>query len=619
MSDFKRERTERFVRVIDRVSVAVVVLAVATLMLDWGWIPEISQRAGRYIMTFNVVVTVFFVFETLSRFFLTRFKVIYLRTSAFDLIQTTAFLVLMVFARAIHESALMGPFLCDSGISLAAEYVFLMEAYVFLTLVSKAVAYQKRISAAKFEPAMVVLGSFALVIAFGAILLYSPHAASDAALGENGPGQISFIDALFTSTSAVCVTGLNVKDTGVYFSGFGQAVILALIQVGGLGLMTFVTFSSLIIGKGMALSERVVMQDVLSFDIAASMPRLILDILLLTIGFEAVGALILYPMWQGDITSGERLWLSVFHSVSAFCNAGFSLFSNNLVDYRGSVVVNAVITGLIIFGGLGFLVERDLSGKLWSLLKRRGKTRHRMLKDMRATRMPARLGLQTKIVIVASVALLAAGTALFALFEWNGALSGMSLKERLLVSWFQSVTPRTAGFNTVDTTSFWMPTYLMLTVLMFIGASPGGTGGGIKTSTFAIIVATVRSTINNRLNVEIFKRTINPRTIRQSLTVVFISVALVTVGVAVLAMTTPGVPMELLLFEEVSAFGTVGMSAGTPGTPLSLSASLSWAGKLVIILTMFIGRIGPLTLAIAIAQKSYTVNYEYPSERVIIG
>jgi Trk-type K+ transport system membrane component len=223
------------------------------------------------------------------------------------------------------------------------------------------------------------------------------------------------------------------------------------------------------------------------------------------------------------------------------------------------------------------------------------------------------------VVLVTTGLLLLWGAALFALFEWNGVLKGLGTIERALAAWFQSVTPRTAGFNTVDFSVLKASTLVLVMALMFIGASPGGTGGGIKTSTFAVVVAIVRATLKNQINVEMMKRTIPIQTIRQALAVVFLAVLVVIVGTTILTLSEPGVAFEDLLFEDISAFATVGLSTGTPGTPLSLSGSLSWVGKLVIIVTMLVGRVGSLAMLMVVAQKSAAFAYEYPSERVTVG
>ncbi len=604
-------------RVIDRIAIAVAILAVLTLLVDLGWIPTLIGQARRGALWLNAVVVCLFLFENFAKFFIAPSKLRHMRSNLFDTLLAVGFIAAVFSARYFLQRPDVGEFLRSQGLGLNRIYLILGQAYIILTLVSKAVVYQKHLSATKFQPAVFVLASFVIIILMGAVLLSSPQALT--AQAKFTDGRIPVVDSLFTATSAVCVTGLVVKDTGSYFSTFGQIVILCLIQIGGLGLMTFVTFASLVIGKGMGLSERVVMQDVLSYEVTNKLPRLITYILVITLLIEGLGAFSLYGVWQGNLTVTQRVYLSIFHSVSAYCNAGFCLFSTSFVAYRGSITLNAVITGLIIFGGLGFVVQQDLAAKLWYKLKKRLKVRRRLLKNLAAGDTPVYLSLQSKIVLLTTGGLLLFGIFSFGSMEWYGALEGMTLKEKLLSIWFQSVTPRTAGFNTVSFSKMATATYLVIMALMFIGASPGGTGGGVKTSTFAILVAAVRSTMRNRMNVELCQRTIPLRSIRHAFMVVLLAVMLVLGGAVVLSILEPGIRFERLLFEQISALGTVGLSTGAPGTPLSLSAALSPAAKVVIMVTMLAGRIGQLMLAVSIAQKSGLVDYEYPTERVVIG
>ncbi|MHC4713578.1 MAG: TrkH family potassium uptake protein [Planctomycetota bacterium] len=609
--DKPRKTTSRDIETtIDKVMVFVALVAIFTIVVEWGW------GATAVILILNAIVVSLFVFETLARIALADSPLRHIRENLFEVLLTAAFLILLVTARRIYDVEAVGGAFARLGIDMSGFYLLLGQVYLVLAVGLKIIAFQKLLTARGMKPAAVVIGSFLLVILIGTALLSSPHAVAEARKVTEGPP--AFVDSLFTATSAVCVTGLIVKETGGYFSLFGQAVILCLIQIGGLGLMTFVTFSALLVGKGMALREQVAMQDVLSYDVMAKLPRLIVYILLVTFVAEAAGAALLYPVWQGNLSTARRLYLSVFHSVSSFCNAGFSLFPTSFSAYRGSIALNAVVTSLIIIGGLGFIVQRNIAARLWRGARARW-THSRLLKSPRAGDRRVFFTLQTRVVLVTTACLLLVGAVLFATLEWNGVLKDLPLKEKALATWFQTVTPRTAGFNTVDFSALRTPTYLVTVVLMFIGASPGGTGGGIKTSTFAILLFTIFSALRHRTNVEAMKRTVKVETARQAVMVAFLGILLVLGGLFVLSLCESGVPFERLLFEEVSAFGTVGLSPGDPASSLSLSASLSWLGKLVIIITMFAGRIGPLTLVIAIAQKRYAVEYEYPTEQIVIG
>jgi trk system potassium uptake protein TrkH len=416
---------------------------------------------------------------------------------------------------------------------------------------------------------------------------------------------VSLVDALFTSTSAVCVTGLTVVDTGTRFSPFGQAVVLALIQVGGLGLMTFAVFVGVLLGRKVAFTDRMVIQDSMHHTPKAGVRRLVRYVLAFTLAVEAAGAAFLWLRFRGQFPAGEAVWLSVFHSVSAFCNAGFGLLPDNLVRYRGDPLVNLAITGLIVVGGLGFLVNMEL----WDLARAR----------LRGGRAPL-LTLHARLVLVVSAALLGVGMVAFLLLEWENVLREMPLGERLLASWFQSVTPRTAGFNTIDYGRVSSDTLFFTIFLMFVGASPGSTGGGIKTTTFGLLVALVVARWRGRGRATLFYRTIPHAVMDRALTIALLAWVLVSLAVGLLVFTeTHGRPFAVaeprflaLMFEAVSAFGTVGLSTG-------ITPSLSAWGKLVLVALMFVGRVGPLTLVLAVGPRQERGRFRYAEENVMVG
>ena len=431
----------------------------------------------------------------------------------------------------------------------------------------------------------------------GTVLLSLPVAQA----GE----PVSLLDALFTSTSAVCVTGLTVVDTGTRFSPFGQAVVLALIQVGGLGLMTFAVFVGVVLGRKVAFTDRMVIQDSMHHTPTAGVRRLVRYVLAFTLAVEAAGAALLWVRFRGQFPAGEAVWQSVFHSVSAFCNAGFGLLPDNLVRYRGDLLVNLAITGLIVVGGLGFLVNMEL----WDLVRAR----------LRGGRAPL-LTLHARLALVVTAALLGVGTVAFLLLEWDNVLRGLPLGERLLASWFQSVTPRTAGFNTIDYGQVSSDTLFFTIFLMFVGASPGSTGGGIKTTTFGLLVALVVARWRGRGRATLFHRTIPHAVMDRALTIALLAWALVSLAVGLLVFTeTHGRPFAVaeprflaLMFEAVSAFGTVGLSTG-------ITPSLSASGKLVLVALMFVGRVGPLTLVLAVGPRQERGRFRYAEENVMVG
>jgi trk system potassium uptake protein TrkH len=444
---------------------------------------------------------------------------------------------------------------------------------------------------------VILAGSFTFAILLGTLLLSLP-------LAQAGD-PVSVLDAFFTATSAVCVTGLTVVDTGTRFSPAGQAVVLALIQVGGLGLMTFAVFVGVVLGRKVAFTDRMVIQDSMHHTPKAGVRRLVRYVLGFTLASEAAGALLLWLRFRGQFPSGEAAWQSVFHAVSAFCNAGFGLLPDNLVRYRGDLLVNLAITALIVVGGLGFLVNMEVRDQ--AVLRLRGR------------RAPM-LTLHARLALTVTAALLVAGTLAFLALEWDNALRGLPPGERLLASWFQSVTPRTAGFNTVDYGRVSSDTLFFTILLMFVGASPGSTGGGIKTTTFGLLVALVVARWRGRGRATVFHRTIPHAVMDRALMLTLLAWALVSLGIGLLVFTeTHGRPFGeaeprfvALMFEAVSAFGTVGLSTG-------LTPSLSPAGKLVLAALMFVGRVGPLTLVLAVGPRQERGRFRYAEENVMVG
>ncbi|RMF85981.1 MAG: Trk family potassium uptake protein [Nitrospinota bacterium] len=438
------------------------------------------------------------------------------------------------------------------------------------------------------KPTQLIAVSFFLTICLGTLLLMLPVATTS---GQSP----SFIDALFTATSAVCVTGLVVVDTPTYFSRFGQIVILLLIQIGGLGIMTFSTSLALLLGKRIGIREKAVMQDYLNEMNVEQLKVLVIAIIKMTLFFEALGTLLLSLRWyESEHRWGPALYRALFHAVSAFNNAGFALYSDSLIRFRTDPVLVLTIALLIIFGGLGFTVIFDLKN-----------ARFRQKAQI------PRLSLHTKLVLSTTGLLLLAGTLSFFLAEYQRALQGLSLGDKLLSAFFHAVTPRTAGFNTLPVATLTNFSLFTTIILMFIGASPGSTGGGVKTSSFALLILTVRAMIQGREEVEAFRRTIPLTVIHRALVVITLSFGIVNLFTSFLLLTEEA-PFLPIFFEVVSAFGTVGLSMG-------LTPQLSLPGKAAITLLMFIGRIGPLTLALAIGAKEKRPRYSYPSERVMVG
>ncbi|MCL6466257.1 MAG: TrkH family potassium uptake protein [candidate division WOR-3 bacterium] len=433
--------------------------------------------------------------------------------------------------------------------------------------------------------------SFTGLIALGTLFLTFPAATTD---GRGAP----FVDALFTATSATCVTGLIVRDTGTYFTTFGQVIILVLIQLGGLGIMTFSTSIAIILGHRLAPGERRLVSEMVETPRDIDIARTIRYIFLFTILAEGLGCAILFFRWLPSFpTIGLSFYNALFHSISAFCNAGFSTFNDSLIRYQGDFLVNITFISLIVFGGLGFAVVHELISK------------HTLRQSIRTTLRS--LTVHAKLVIITTLILIFSGALLFFFIEYDRSLAQMPIGTKLLASLFQSVTARTAGFNTVPINLLHRATLFILTILMFIGASPGGTGGGIKTTTFAILLLALRARLSNDEDIVIGGRTIGRDAIYRAVAILTAAVCAVCLVFFVLLFIEPH-PFEKILFETVSAFGTVGLSTG-------ITSSLKTASRLVIIILMFVGRVGPLTLALAMAAPKTRRPISYPQARIMVG
>ncbi|HWO75320.1 MAG TPA: TrkH family potassium uptake protein [Bacillus sp. (in: firmicutes)] len=405
--------------------------------------------------------------------------------------------------------------------------------------------------------------------------------------------SISWIDALFTAASATTVTGLAVIDTGSSFTLFGEIVILFLIQVGGLGIMSFAVLFFILLGKKISFKERMLIQLALNQTTLGGVIRLVLHLFLFSLIVEGIAVILLAINWVPEFGWWNGIYVSIFHSVSAFNNAGFSIFTNNLMGYVSDPAVNLIISSLFIIGGIGFTVLLDIFQK-------------RQWKNV---------SLHSKVMIV--------GTVLFNLFavllifslEYNNpnTLGNLSASGKILGAFFQGVSPRTAGFNSIDIGSMETSSILFMILLMFIGAGSGSTGGGIKLTTFFVIVLAVISFIKGRDDITVFRRTIDKAIIFRSLAIAMISTFIIFIALFLLNLTERDTPFLHLLFEVVSAFGTVGLSMGVTGSLTSL-------GKLIIIFVMFIGNIGPLTLAFSLTKnKIIKIKYKLPKEDLLTG
>ncbi|MHC4572398.1 MAG: TrkH family potassium uptake protein, partial [Planctomycetota bacterium] len=485
------------------------------------------------------------------------------------------------------------------GVELSVVQHFAVGVYLVLQVVIKVCRTVVNLAASGKNPTRTLIASFLVLIISGAGLLMLPRSSAT----EN----ISWDDALFTATSATCVTGLIVKDTGQDFSLMGQLVILSLIQLGGLGIVVFGAVFALLLGQALSLRESVAMQDLLSARTLGRIGNMIAFIFVGTLFIEAVGAVSIFRMWDDVpnwIGNVRQQWFcSIFHSISAFCNAGFSLFSDSFISYNKRPQVYTVICPLIILGGLGFGVLYDLANIAADRVKRFFKKR--FSKHYRfSMEAPRRMRLQSKIVISVSFFLIVLGMLAILLFEHYTGSKGSAEKPSILGALFQSITARTTGFNTVDISQLSASSRFVLILLMFIGGSPGSTAGGIKTVTLAVVIMTAIAALRKRQEVEMFKRSVRIVVVGRAITVTLLFVMVLFGATLVLSITesTNGFTLSDIFFETGSALGTVGLSTG-------ITPSLTTAGKLIIIAVMLIGRLGPLTLLAALTFNLKPVKY----------
>jgi potassium uptake TrkH family protein len=567
---------------------AVAAVAAASLLLEYGF--DLSPAARERLHAVDLGIIVVFLAEALIRFALSRRKFFHVKLRWPALAIAVLVVLQLALVRRLSGTGWLPVVLEERGMfSLAKGYIVVLQVYLLLLVVGQAVLANRRIASLRVRPARTVMLSFLLLITGGTLLLMTPKATV---------GGIAPVDALFTATSAICVTGLTVVDTGTQFTRFGQAIILGLIQVGGLGLITLTAFFAVAVRSSLGIRESLAVRGMINYEGVGRMARTLRSVIGITFLVEAVGAALLVAATHGDFgTTRAAVWTAVFHSISAFCNAGFSLHSTNLEHYVSNAAVVFTVTTLIVLGGLGFPVLMNALG-------------FRVLAE-HPSRCRARWSLHARVVLLTTATLLIAGTVAFFLLERDRVLAGQPLGHQLLASYFGSVTARTAGFNTVRTAFLSLPTLFMLTVLMFIGGSPGGTAGGVKTSTIGVVLSTISALFRGRGRVEIMGRRIPDQVVNEALVVVAAAIVVVASATFFL-LISDGTALSDTLFEVVSAFGTVGLSTGI--TPL-----LTPAAKIVLSLVMLIGRIGPLTLVLAIGQRQVRHTYDYPEETVLVS
>ncbi len=478
---------------------------------------------------------------------------------------------------------------------LSPKYAFFIQFFLILFVVIEAIKTTRNLGKLPIKPGALFVLSFIVLILCGTGLLCLP------AITTEGH-SMSFLDALFTSASASCVTGLIVVDTATFFNFKGHVIILFLIQLGGLGIISFATFFAAFYKKGVGVKHQFALKQIFDSETLSGTYGLLRKIFIYTVSIEAISAVVIFMLW-GDYqfaSGGEKIFSSIFHAISAFCNAGFSLFTNSLYEdgIRDKYILHFAFAVIIFFGSLGFPAMRDMF-EVNNLRQR--------------LRMPwKKWKLSTQIAFYSSIVLVIFGTIMFYVLEHNGVLKGQDSFPAMVTSVFQSVVTRTAGFNSVNIADLAIPTLIIIIFLMFVGASSGSTGGGIKTSTFVVIFAAMWGIIRGKKLITFGRRTISHELIYKAFAVFVFSATFIFICTFILSLIEPHLSITQLLFEEVSAFATVGLSTG-------ITAGLADASKIVLIISMFVGRVGILTLAFALSSEVETNAYKYPNSHIMIG
>ncbi len=578
----KREKSNVIVAV-------VLLLGVISLFIEFSRLK--STMAGYLTNAIDYVILLLFIFEIVSGIVRAQQKIDYFQQHIPEVVFLGVFLLLFLFSKYT------GYIMKARDLASMGKYVIILRnIFIMVKIGGRIRSINTLLRRVATHPAQAVLFSFMSVIIVGTLLLMLPYATADRT-------RLGFIDSFFTATSAVCVTGLIVVDTATRFSITGKTVILLLIQIGGLGIMVLSYFMMFLFRRKLSLESTLIASYVLDEKDATSLHGSLRSIISSTLIIEFIGFLLLIIAFSWIFGfNRESLFVSLFHSVSAFCNAGFALFSDNLVSFKNNYLVNGTIAALIILGGFSFSVLQNVyrlfGDRLHLLFGYREKRR-------------ASLTLNSKAVLTVSCILIVSGMLIIYAFEHGNSILPLNMKTQYLAAFFQSVTLRTAGFNTIDITSLNRFTYLIMVLFMFIGGASGSTAGGVKVNTIAVIGGYINGIIKNRDEITIFNHSITGDLINRAFFILFLYAILIFTGTLILTMTEQFESVHIL-FEVVSAIGTVGLSAG-------ITSSLTNTGKLVIILLMFIGRVGPLTVFIALSQRTKKYPVIHPTEHIAIG
>ena len=579
-------------RLLNNVTIVISIIGVAIALLDSGftlpmWLQQVFHIFYLAIIFLGSVVTA-------GRYLYSKKPLTLNKVAVFDLLTSIAIVILL----AAHFTDLV-----RSGMSVAVDGFVAIKIAVFVTFIREISDHDFNLNRTFLNPAQFFILSFLSLVLVGALLLMMPNATTQ---------PLSFIDALFTATSAVCVTGLIVVDTATYFTTFGQVIIMGLIQIGGLGILTFVTYFSYFFKGGVSYETQASISEMSYMRGMGDVVSTLKSILYVTFAVEAVAAALIYISIYDipDMDWSEQLFFSVFHAISAFCNAGFSTFSAGMYDdaLRFNYPLQLIIATTFIFGGMGFVIVvnvlRYLRDRAERLIYRH---------DQRYIYRPWLLNINSRITLITTGALLLVGLIGVMIFEYNNVLADhRSFFGKLVTGLFTAATPRTAGFNTIDMGELAFPTIMLTIFLMWIGASPNSTGGGIKTSTFAIALLNTLSLARGQTNVEVFKRQIADISIRRAFSIMWLSLLVIGMGVTLISYDQPDLDLIKVVFECFSAYSTVGLS-------LNLTTELSDFSKIVVSVIMFVGRVSMLTIFIALLKNRRQRNYRYPTEEITIN
>ncbi len=596
LTSFLKRWRNRLLHSLDAFGIAGAIAGFALVLYHIGFEHEAARlmkinRAMNFVLGFIVI-------SNLAGFMLETWKLKVWKLKLAEIIMVPLVLLLLDARTGLFGIAGNSGFVFD----LFSRDITAQMIVIFVLLVEISTG-SLQLSNRNTNPALLFAGSFLFLIFFGAGLLLLPNATYDG---------ISFTDAVFTSTSAVCVTGLIVVDTATYFTPLGQGIILLLIQLGGLGIMTFTSFFGHFFKGGSSFGNEFLLKELLNEDKLGEIFRTLGKIILVTFLIEATGALLIFHNlnygFDGSRTSQAAF--AVFHSVSAFCNAGFSLLSNNLYDswFRYNYSLHLIIAFLIIVGGLGFpIIFNYLRLFHYYLVNGFRKLVFRQPFE----HLPRIININSRLVLITTLFLLISGTALLFLLEYNASLKDLSLQGKLTGAFFNAVTARTAGFNSTDLTALVPASVLLMIFLMWIGASPASTGGGIKTTTFAVAFLNIFSIARGKDQIEYKGREISNSSVRKASAVTWLSLMVIGLAVLLLQITDEKLGAINLIFETFSAYGTVGLSLG-------ITSALSVTGRWILIVVMFLGRVGTLTLLVGLFRKVRSLHYSYPAENVLI-